>query len=546
MTSLKIITVTLCTSLLTCALVHGQEKTAAANSATADSAAAVFQPNLQSLQQYECPDWFRDAKFGIWANWGPQCVPEQGDWYARHMYESSLHPSNKHAVKQAKAGKQAKSAKATAPHRLYVYHVENYGHPSKVGYKDIIPMFKAENWDPDQLMELYKKAGAKYFVATACHHDNFDLWNSKHHRWNSVAMGPKRDIVGEWQKAAQKQGLKFGVSEHLGASWGWFGVSKDSDPTGDMKGVPYDGNDPRYADLYYTGNAGIKRTKETWYSPQTPDSFKQTWLDRISDLIDNYHPDLLYSDGSLPFGDYGRRMLAHYYNDNLQQHGGKLEAVYNCKANEDGGEFPAGAVVQDVERGLLEGIQSEPWQTDTSVADWYHNRNFPYKTTAMVIHMLADIVSKNGNLLINFPQKADGTLTEQSLQILQELAQWMAVNEEAIFATRPWKIFGEGPSQAVKSARAHGNEEQLQYTAADIRFTTKGDTLYAITLGVPQADVTIQSLGTNSEAKKVAQVTLLGSSAKIDWKQDGNALVIRSLAQWPCDHAVVFKVEFAE
>jgi alpha-L-fucosidase len=235
--------VMLCTLMLASALVQGEEKT------TPPVTAGSFQPNFESLQQYKCPDWFRDAKFGIWAHWGPQCVPEQGDWYARHMYESSQ--INK------KTGEPT-----AAPHRHYLYHLEHYGHPSQVGYKDIIPKFLAERWDPDQLMALYKKAGAKYFVSMGCHHDNFDMWNSKYHRWNAVNMGPKRDIVGEWQKAAYKQGLKFGVSEHLGASWGWFGVNKGADPAGDLKGAPYDGNDPQYADLYYTGNAGINAARK--------------------------------------------------------------------------------------------------------------------------------------------------------------------------------------------------------------------------------------------------------------------------------------------
>ncbi|HEX5242151.1 MAG TPA: alpha-L-fucosidase, partial [Tepidisphaeraceae bacterium] len=184
-----------------------------------------FEPTAESLQKYECPQWFRDAKFGIWAHWGPQAVPGMGDWYARKLYQ------------QGGAD--------------YKYQVENYGHPSKVGYKDIIPLWKAEKWEPDRLMELYKKAGARYFVAQAVHHDNFDNWDSKYHKWNAVKMGPQKDVVGLWREAALKQGLRFGVSEHLGASYTWFQDSHGADKTGPLAGVPYDGADPKWEDLYH-------------------------------------------------------------------------------------------------------------------------------------------------------------------------------------------------------------------------------------------------------------------------------------------------------
>lgn len=197
-----------------------------------------FLPSDKSLKQYEYPEWFRDAKFGIWSHWGPQAVPRQGDWYARKLYMSEDY--NK------KTGK-----KFGRPNPAYTYHIKHYGHPSEFGYKDIIPLWKAEKFDPKSLMKLYKKVGAKYFVSMGVHHDNFFLWNSKLHRWNSVNMGPKRDIVLEWQKAAKKEGLKFGVSEHLGASYTWFQTAKGADITGPKKGVPYDGNNPEYQDLYH-------------------------------------------------------------------------------------------------------------------------------------------------------------------------------------------------------------------------------------------------------------------------------------------------------
>jgi len=306
----------------------------------------AFLPQLDSLRNYHAPDWFRDAKLGMWACWGPEAVPEMGDWYARNMYIQG--------------------------HEQYEDHLKRYGHPSKSGYKDLIPLWKGENWDPDRLMSLYKKAGAKYFCAIAQHHDNVDCWNSRYQKWNSVNMGPKRDIIGGWRDAARKQGLRFGVTEHLGASWNWYGVAHLSDSTGPLAGVPYDGANPAYATLYHSGDTGS--SSKPWYR-NVPESFQQEWFRRIKDLVDSYQPDLLYSDGSLPFGQYGRDLLAHYYNSNP-------EAVYNCKFVDDGGQFIEGMCVQDLERGVQDDIKPAPWQTDTCVGDWYYKRDIAYKTAA--------------------------------------------------------------------------------------------------------------------------------------------------------------------
>ncbi len=278
--------------------------TLAAIVVNAKSSKLHFEANMESLRQYECPEWFQDAKFGIWAHWGPQSVPMFGDWYARAMYE------------QHSKGKRSGT---------YAYHVENYGHPSEFGFKDIIPLWKAEKFDPDALMQLYKAAGAKYFVSMGVHHDNFDLWDSKYHRWNAVDMGPKRDIVGAWQKAAKKHGLKFGVSEHLSASYDWWQVAHKADVDGPKAGVPYDGNDPGNWDLYHSPTD----EKRNWVTFNG--EFAALWFARMSDLLDKYKPDLLYSDAALPFGHYGEEMLANYYNADVEKNGGKLEAVYTAK-----------------------------------------------------------------------------------------------------------------------------------------------------------------------------------------------------------------------
>ena len=363
-----------------------------------------FEANADSLKQYEYPDWFRDAKFGIWAHWGPQAVPMMGDWYAKKMY--------------------------TQGDADYKDHLERWGHPSTHGYKDIIPLWKAEKWDPDRLMQLYKAAGARYFVSMGSHHDNFFLWNSQLHRWNAVQMGPQRDVVGDWQKAAQKYGLKFGVSEHLGASFNWFQESHKSDKTGPQADVPYDGANPEYQDLYhFPGDPNDKG----WYSKNP--RWQQQWYDEIKELVDNYHPDLLYTDGGVPFGNVvGYSMIAHLYNDSASRNNGKAQVVYNCK-QQSGGRW-----VQDLERNVMGQIDPNPWQTDTSIGDWFYNKNWKFRPVSWVIYMLVDNVSKNGNLLLNVVQRPDGSLDPEVEQMLGELAKWNAVHGEAIYGTRPWLI----------------------------------------------------------------------------------------------------------
>jgi alpha-L-fucosidase len=349
-------------------------------------------------------------------------------------------------------------------------------------------------------------------------------------------MGPRKDVIGIWSKAVRKYGLRFGTTEHLGASWNWFGVTKASDTKGPLAGVPYDGIDPKYAELYHSGNAG--RSYKDWYR-DVPESFQREWFNRLKDLVDSYHPDLLYSDGSLPFGEYGRKLLAHYYNANLQTHNGRLEAVYNCKNNDDGGQFIKGSCVQDVERGVLDGINPEPWQTDTCVGDWYYKKDIAYKTPTIVIQMLVDIVSKNGNLLLNFPLRNDGTLDSREEAIIESLTQWMAINGEAIFATRPWKVYGEG-AVVVRSDKF--NEGKLRYSSEDIRFTTKGKDLYAIALGWPDASkLTIRSLS----GANVHSARLLGTQDALRFGSTGQGLQIEMPSQKPNEHAFAIRLEGA-
>lgn len=484
-----------------------------------------FQPTEKSFEDYRYPDWFRDAKFGIWSHWGPQAVPRQGDWYAKKMYENQ-------------GWDWSKNAYSDKPDWDYTYHVEHYGHPSKFGYKDIIPLWKAERWDPEKLMTLFKKVGARYFVSMATHHDNFFLWNSKLHRWNSVNMGPKKDMVGLWQKAAKKEGLRFGVSEHLGASYTWFQTSRGADKTGAMAGVPYDGNNEEYADLYHKkAIAG-----DTGWLTIDPENQKD-WLAKITELIDMYQPDLLYSDSELPFGEVGRTMLAHYYNQDITKNKGKLEAVYNCKLRPSEGRW-----VQDVERGALDSISPFPWQTDTSIGDWYYRTGQKYMTGTQVIQMLVDIVSKNGNLLLNVVQTPEGDLEPDVLNILDEIANWTPVNGEGIYGSRPWKVYGEGPSTLKNQAKGQfgGVKDVRPYEPSDIRFTTKENAVYAFCMSKPEGDISIVSLGKKSKVndKSVASVTMLGSNQKLVWNQKDDALIVTKPGSLPDWQVVTFKVEF--
>jgi alpha-L-fucosidase len=448
-----------------------------------------FAGTMDSLTNYSCPEWFRDAKFGIWAHWGPQAVPEMGDWYARKMYQQGSVD--------------------------YEDHLKRWGHPSTNGWKDIIPLWKAEKWNPEKLMELYKKAGAKYFVSMGSHHDDFFLWNSPLHKWNAVNYGPHRDVVGEWQKAAKKNGLPFGVSEHLGASFTWFQDAHKSDKTGPLAGVPYDGANSNYWDLYHfpakPGDTG-------WYSNDP--RWQQQWYNEIKQLVDDYHPDLLYSDGGVPFGnEVGLSQIANFYNDNLQHNDGKLTAVYNCK-QPSGGRW-----VQDYERGVNGGIDPYPWQCDTSIGDWFYNKHWKYQPLSWTVHMLVDITSKNGNLLLNVVLRPDGSLDPEVETMLHQLADWTKINGEAIYGTRPWLVYGEGEVKAKGGAF----KENFKYTAKDIRFTTKGKTLYAIALGWPDdGKMTVKSLAKTEDASQnqIKRVELLGYNGKLKFTQTTEGLTV--------------------
>jgi len=485
-----------------------------------------YDATWESLSQYEVPEWFRDAKFGIWAHWGPQCVEGSGDWMARSMY---IEGSNE-----------------------YKHHVANYGHPSEVGFKDILPLFKAEKWDPDYLVGLYKKIGAKYFFALGNHHDNFDLWDSQYQEWNSKAIGPKRDLLAEWAEACRKHGLKFGVSLHADHAWSWYEPSRRYDRNGDKAGVPYDGRmtkedgkgkwwegyDPQ--ELYVQNHSLSGNAWNVWDWPEgtsvPPQEYYDNFFNRTVDMINHYNPDLVYFDDSVlpfwPIDNTGLDVVAHFYNRNMKRNGGKLDAVVFGKKLQDKHKE---AIVWDVEKGVPSDCQNKPWQTCTCLGTWHYNRSTYvdnwYKSAKTVVHMLIDIVSKNGNMLLSVPVKGDGTIDDKEEKILEDIAAWMDVNKESIFGTRPWRVYGEGPSteNAIPLDGAGFNENRNEpYTPADIRFVEKGNTVYAHVFEWPSdGRLLIKSLAKgNAHRSKVKKVELLGAG-KVNFKQTAEGLSVQ-------------------
>ena len=473
-------------------------------------ATGKYEPTWESLQQHQTPEWFRDAKFGIWAHWGPQCVEGSGDWMARSMYMEGS--------------------------GAYKYHVEHYGHPSEVGFKDILPLFKAERWDPEKLVERYKRAGAKYFFVLGNHHDNFDLWDSQYQPWNSKNIGPKRDILEEWARAAKKAGLPLGISFHADHAWTWYEPAQRYDLNGPKAGVYYDGHltrddgkgkwweglDPQ---LLYRQNHPL--SERSWWNgaihdqwdwthgaSQPSQAFVTNFYDRTLDAINRYEPDLVYFDVTvLPFygfSDCGMRIATHLYNKNEQA------VVFGKILDQEQRK----AITWDVERGAPNEIVPEPWQTCNCIGGWHYNTSIyergGYKTAGTVVRQLVDIVSKNGNLLLNIPLRADGTYDEKEAAILDGLEAWMTQNGESIFGTRPWQVFGEGPvAESVIKMNAQGfNDGQYgKMDYHDVRFNQTKKYLYITPMGWPEdGRIVVKSLAKGNPylKKSISSVYLLG------------------------------------
>jgi alpha-L-fucosidase len=484
-----------------------------------------FKPDWQQMsRKYRVPDWFREGKFGAWSHWDPQSMPEQGDWYARNMYEEGQ--------------------------RVYNYHVKTFGHPSEFGYKDICHLWKVDKWDPDALVKLYVEMGAKYFVAMGNHHDNFDNWNSKYQPWNSVNVGPRQDIVGTWEKAARKQGLRFGIGFHASPprTWGQFMPERyKSDKSGPKKGIPYDGlmtiadgkgkwwegYDP--VDLYGPPH---KSTDPSLTSP-----FADQFMWRVDDAVSKYHPDLIYFDEgagsnfkdlgvSMGLGVLAPQLVANYYNKSMLWNHGKMDVVINLK--NVGGRYNSfkdhpeqiplveESLVKSSEKVIETNIMAYPFQTETSISEWHYQTGQKYLTSGDIVKLLIENVCRNGAMLLNLTQHGDGHLDNEVIRTCKEVGAWLSVNGNAIYGSRPYEVYGEG----------------------DARYTRAKGFIYVTLLHWPENNtLTLPALRAGGATiGKVKRVSLLGSSLPISFQQDAGGLKIAIEGKPDTSQAYVFKI----
>ena len=513
-----------------------------------------FEPTWENLAAWECPDWFRDAKFGIWAHWDPQCEAEDGDWYARSMYGRDSHQWN-------------------------TFRNIFGAPPSKeLGYKDLCDHWKADKWDPEALIQLYADAGAKYFMTMGQHHDNFDCWDSPYQEWNSTKIGPMKDIVGGWAEACRKHGLKVGVSMHGAHAWTFFEIAWDYDvkltkEDGLVKNADgsykywWHGLDPQelYAQNHnHSSNWsdwGSIHNQWGWGNGVCPPSvdYMQKFQNRVLQCINKYNPDMLYFDDTvLPFYGastntndlYSLNILSHYYNHSAELNGGQQQVVVTGKILN---ETHKQAMLWDVERGIPDRCQDLPWQTCTCIGGWHYSKsegdNNQYKSAETVIRMLVDIVSKNGNLLLSIPIRGNGTLDNNEKRIVAGIKAWMDINSESIYATRPWKVYGEGPLfDSANPLNAQGFNEGINYSASDVRYVVKDGTVYATVMRWPSAgDFTFKSfsIASDSYSGPVKSVRLLGAG-DFPFTFDERGLTVQMPAKHPNDIAPVFAITFDE
>jgi alpha-L-fucosidase len=464
-----------------------------------------FSASWDSLEAYIVPDWYQDAKFGIFIHWGVYCVPAFGnEWYPRNMYLQGR--------------------------KEFDHHRAAYGPQNQFGYKDFIPMFTVEKFDAAEWVQLFKEAGARFVVPVAEHHDGFQMYASELSRWNAAQMGPRRDIVGELGEAARAAGLVLGVSSHRAEHWWYMGGGRDFDS---------DVNDPAYADFY--GPAHGTRAPEEYIGNAPDQEFLKDWLLRTCEIIDNYQPQLIWFDWwimNLAFKPYLKKLAAYYYNAGARW--GKGVAI-----NHKYDAFPAGVAVFDIERGQVKGLRGLFWQNDTSVSknSWGYIEGQDYKGAQDIVADLIDVVSKNGALLLNIGPRADGTIPAPEQAMLREIGQWLAVNGEAIYETRPWRDYGEGPTQVPEGAFT--DTKRAQFTAEDIRFTCKGETIYAHVLAWPQdGTVRIKSLGKKSRhaPEQIRSISLLGGGS-VTWEMGDDALHVQIHGATVTEYPLVLKIE---
>jgi alpha-L-fucosidase len=484
---------------------YDQKVATALKSVDAGIAQGPFQPSWESLKGYKVPAWYLDAKFGIFIHWGVYSVPAfDSEWYPRKMYMPD------------------------SP--VFKHHVETYGPQSKFGYKDFIPRFKAEKFDPDAWAELFRQAGAKYVVPVAEHHDGFPMYDCGFTDWSAAKMGPKRDIVGELAAAVRKQGLHFGASSHRAEHWFFFegGMRFDSDV-----------RDPRYLSFY--GPAQPQRLPGAKHDNPPSKAHMDNWLARSTEIVDKYQPEVVWFDWWIEepaWKPYLEKFAAYYYNRAAEW---KRGVAINYKHE----AFPAQTAVLDIERGKLDAMRPLFWQTDTSVSikSWGYIDNDQFRSADSLVDDLVDIVSKNGCLLLNIGPKPDGTIPEGARKILLEIGHWLTVNGEAIYGTRPWKIYGEGPTRVVGGS--FKDTASQPFTGQDIRFTTKGDIVYAIALAWPESGkLTIKSLAAGSPhmTGDIQSVQLLGWNTPLKWTRNSQGLTVQLPTQKPGDYAFAFKI----
>ena len=474
---------------------------------------SAFEKSWESLQDYQCPAWFRDAKFGVYAHWGPYCVPAfptTTDWYSHYMYQPD--------------------------HVIHKYHLETYGPVTEFGYKELVSLFTAPRFDADEWAELYKESGARFAGPVAEHSDGFALWDSDITEWDSVDKGPKRDVVAEMAEAIRSRGLKYLTSFHHHWKWGWY-----STPIEDA-----DCLDLQYGSLYgpvLPGTAwGRKRVDGGIdYMDVTPlpdRKFNDEWLAKVKEVVDNYHPDLIWFDNRMHIIEesYRINMTAHYYNQAAKRN---QKVVLTYKRT----DIAEGAGVIDLERNRMPDIYAEPWLTDTSIArnSWSFCPKLEYYSAKRLIHDLVDIVSKNGCMLLNIAPHPDGSIPGPQKERLLTMGAWLRENGEAVYDTRPWKVFGEGPTITPE-----GHLSDLAFdgfTAEDIRFTQAKDAsaLYLILLGWPEHDsVRVRSL--SPDRGTIKTVGFLAYDAPVQWHQSEAGLDLSLSVRPPAKYAIVLKI----
>ena len=473
--------------------------------ADAISANRRYEATVESLSQWSTPEWFRDAKLGIFIHWGPYAVPGYAsEWYPRRMYQEFR--------------TTPKGVVSTVVEPVFQHHRAHWGDQSQFGYKDFVPMFKGENWDPHEWVALFKKAGAKYVVPVAEHHDGFAMYDSSQTPWNAVDKGPKRDIVGDLRDACLESELRFGVSSHFAWNWRYY-TYEDR----------FDTSDPSNSALYSRPHDGTEPADK---------EFLDHWFARTKEIVDKYSPEVLWFDFGFNYPEFAEvraRLAAYYYNNGREN---SQEVVLQYKEGLHGTPFPAGAGLLDIERGKLADIRDLPWQTDTSVSkkSWAFIEDDVFKSSDDLIDDLIDIVSKNGCLLLNVGPRADGTIPEAAQQVLLDMGAWLDIYGESIYGTRPWKVFGEGPTVVVSGHHTEGKNPSL--TSKDFRFTQKDGRVYAIGMAWPSGElVRIAAMGASTGLLDgpVRSVELVGDESAVQWEQQDEALVVTlpSGGDWP-------------